>query len=144
MARVGIRAAVLSTTATVIKQTLGCLGCLLLLWGCHTEGDRETYSQELLQTLSREYPNDPSYPFQLGRLYLRDGRFDEARLQFEKSLRIDRNFHNARAGLGLVALEKHQLNRAKLLFDQVLKDDPGNRMAIRGLQRLSFEHHQSS
>lgn len=137
------RLTVLSITAAVTKPALLLIGALVFTLGC-SQADTETYSQRVLKKMSVEDPGDPNYPFQLGRLYLREGRLDEARMQFEKALQIDPSFHNAMAGLGFVALEEGQFERAKLIFNQVLNDDPGNQMATKGLQRVSFEILQAS
>lgn len=133
-----------SITTTVTKTTLGILGCLFLCFGCQNNRVETTYSQTEMGKLIEENPKDPHYYNELGKLYLDEGKIDEARKAFEKALKINPNCPKAQAGLGYVALEKKQYDRAEAIFKKVLREDPNNQMATKGLQRLAFERHQSS
>lgn len=127
----------------VVNLSFLLIGILGLSVGC-SRNDTETYSHRVLVEMSKKHSGNPKYSFLLGKLYLKEGKLDKARQQFEKALRIDQNFQNAQAGLGYIALKNGQYVRAKFIFDRVLQKDPGNHMAIKGLKRIAFETHQTS
>lgn len=82
------------------------------------------------------FPTNPNLAFQLGILYLRNDKLDEAENQFAQAIRLDNNYANAYYFLGLVLDKKGQKKIAIKAFEKVLDLNKGNELVEKILRNL--------
>ena len=71
------------------------------------------------------------------KLFVGQGRLEEAAPLFEQALRVNPDAAEAMAGLGLVAVRRTHLDEAGRWFQRALRVDPAQREAIDGLAQLA-------
>ncbi len=119
-----------------IKLKTDLLAVRLLLVGIF---DREGSSDEAINAMidsRKTFPANPSLAFQLGLLYLREDKIDEAGGQFLQAVRIDQNYANAHYFLGLVFDKKDKKDLAIKEFEKVLELNKGNKLVEKILENL--------
>ena len=112
------------------------LAARLLLVGIF---DREGSSEEAINAMiesRKAFPARPNLAFQLGLLYLRNDKLDEAGGQFVQAVQIDPNYANAHYFLGLVLDKKDKKDMAIKSFEKVLELNPGNKLVESILENL--------
>ncbi len=112
------------------------LSARLLLVGIF---DREGSSENAINAMieSRKvFPANPNLAFQLGLLYLREDKIDEAGGQFVQAVQIDHNYANAHYFLGLVLDKKGEKDMAIKSFERVLALNEGNKLVESILDNL--------
>ena len=112
------------------------LAARLLLVGIF---DREGSSEESINAMiesRKTSPRRPNLAFQLGLLYLRNDKLDEAGGQFVQAVQLDPNYANAHYFLGLVLDKKDRKDMAIKEFEKVLKLNEGNKLVESILKNL--------
>jgi len=71
-------------------------------------------------------PNDIGSLFQLGLLYYKNSRLEDARMVLERAVSINNNYSNARYFLGLVYDRQKKTNDAIGQFEKIAELNPGN------------------
>ena len=80
-----------------------------------------------MEQLAAKLAGSPLLHYNLGRAYVASGeRLDQARAQFQETLKIDPKFLPARLGLAEVELKRGESARATHYAEQVLNADPSN------------------
>lgn len=82
-------------------------------------------TEQDLQAKIRNFPKEPLNYFALGKHYYDEGRYLEAREQFEGALKQDRNHDLSNYFLGLTMIQSGELNEAEKLFEKRLKKGKG-------------------
>jgi len=109
-----------------------------------TQGKREE-AISTLEGLKRAAPfwwiaydpmQDVGLAFQLGVLYYRDEKYDEAQEEFERAVALSPNYSNARYFLGLIYDRKGQKGKAIEQFVEIEKFNPENEEVKRILANL--------
>ena len=101
--------------------------------------DREGSSDEAINAMidsRKTFPANPNLAFQLGLLYLRNDKIDEAGSQFVQAVQIDNNYANAHYFLGLVLDKKDKKDLAIEEFEKVLELNEGNELVEKILENL--------
>ncbi len=75
------------------------------------------------------------FPYQRGRIYLKNGETDSAVVEFEKAIKLDSNLYEADLFLGQIRLRSGNLAAAERSFRNVLKYEPFHRDALVGAAR---------
>ena len=112
------------------------LAARLLLVGIF---DREGSSEESINAMiesRKTFPRRPNLAFQLGLLYLRSDKLDEAGGQFVQAVQLDPNYANAHYFLGLVLDKKDRKDMAIKEFERVLELNKGNKLVESILDNL--------
>jgi len=81
-------------------------------------------------------PDNIGSLFQLGLLYYKDNRVDDARIIFERAVSINENYSNARYFLGLIYDRQNRKSDAIAQFEKILGLNPGNGEVINILSNL--------
>jgi len=112
------------------------LAARLLLVGIF---DREGSTEESINAMvesRKTFPRRPNLAFQLGLLYLRNDKLDEAGGQFVQAVKLDPNYANAHYFLGLVLDKKDRKELAIKEFEKVLELNEGNKLVESILDNL--------
>ena len=89
-----------------------------------------------LEEIKSIFPQDTELSFQLGMLYWREKKLEEAQEAFEMGVELDADYSNARYMLGLVYDEKGEKEKAKEQFERVAQLNPDNQEVIKILENL--------
>jgi tetratricopeptide (TPR) repeat protein len=116
-----------------LSQTLKRIASLL------ERGDQSAAERELLQAL-RESPKETLLFFNLGVVYERTTRLDEAAAAYEKAVTLRPDFADAWVNLGTVRARQGDLKRARESWERAVVLDP-NSPAWENLHRLSAQGH---
>jgi len=81
---------------------------------------------ELTSNWKKNSPNDPTPYLLAGDVYIRQQKFTEAKLEFEKAIVKDSKRPSARLGLVNVAVVQKEIPQALLLLEQLLIEFPNN------------------
>jgi tetratricopeptide (TPR) repeat protein len=112
------------------------LAARLLLVGIF---DRKGSNEEAINAMiesRKTFPRRPNLAFQLGLMYLRGDKLDEAGGQFVQAVQLDSNYANAHYFLGLVLDKKDKKEMAIKEFEKVLKLNEGNELVKSILENL--------
>lgn len=91
---------------------------------------------EIYEALSLKNPQNPKYPFEIGKILVLKKDYEGAQKQFQKCLVVKNTFVEAKIAMGYVALEAKQYRRAEMIFNGILAKDPSNKEARIGLQKV--------
>lgn len=110
-----------------------------------TEFDQAINGAMLYEALTKEYPNDPEYFYELGRYYDQLQKWDQAIASFQHALKMQPNNPDIRLALAYAYLFSYQLQKEDLyksehLFKQVLRSNPNYPEAAEGLKRAEALH----
>ena len=89
-----------------------------------------------LEELKKVSPEDIGIAFQLGMLYWRTEKLNEAQGEFEGIIESDSNYSNARYMLGLLYDKKGEKEKAREQFEKVARLNPENQEVIKILENL--------
>ena len=81
-------------------------------------------------------PNDPSLVFQLGLLYYRNNRKDDAFRAWQRAVFLFPNYSNARWYLSLLYEERGDLNSALEQVNEIQKLNPDNELVKQRIAQL--------
>jgi superkiller protein 3 len=101
--------------------------------------DREGENDKAIEAMidaRKASPANPNLAFQLGLLYLRQDKLDEAGAQFVQAIQIDKNYANAHYFLGLVLDKKDRKDLAIKEFEKVLELNKGNKLVQKIIENL--------
>ncbi len=79
-----------------------------------------------IETIKEVAPLDAGLAFQLGVIYYNDNQFDKAKGEFQRAIRLDGNYSNARYFLGLIYDREENKKGAILQFERIEKLNPEN------------------
>ena len=99
------------------------------------KNDTDRTQEYLLQALKYR----PAYPEalnNLGILYLRTGKRDEAVARFEESIRVAPDFDQSYLNLARVYALQGEAAKAKIVLQELLKRKPSNAQATKMLEQL--------
>lgn len=99
------------------------------------EGDKDKVIETMINS-RKAAPQNPNLAFQLGLLYFRDDKLDEAGSQFVQAIQLDKNYANAHFYLGLVLDKKDRKDLAIKEFEKVLELNKGNKMVQKIIDNL--------
>ena len=71
-------------------------------------------------------PDDPVAHFQMGNIYLSQGKLDQAIIEFEKALALAPKMLAAQNNLAMACAADRQYDRAQAEFKKLIELDPGN------------------
>jgi len=89
------------------------------------ENDARQFERERLENLVRQYPNDPDFRLEYGRLLLGEGEAEEAALHFQRAINDPRHRGEALLGLGRAFKLLGRYDLAIQQFDRALGENPG-------------------
>lgn len=89
-----------------------------------------------METLRNAYPLDVGIAFQLGILYLKQGKTDLAQIEFERAVEISPNFSNALWYLSVVYEQEGNLDGAVEILERIKVINPENELVTQRLDRL--------
>jgi tetratricopeptide (TPR) repeat protein len=101
--------------------------------------DREGENDKIIEAMidaRKTSPTNPNLAFQLGLLYLRQNKLDEAGAQFLQAIQIDKNYANAHYFLGIILDKKDRKNLAIKEFEKVLELNKGNKLVKKIIENL--------
>ncbi len=75
--------------------------------------------------MAKQRTSDPQYQYNVGLVYLQNGKYDEAIPYFQKSLGLKPNFDLALNALGLTFFMKGEFQQAVTYFEKCLQVNPG-------------------
>lgn len=75
--------------------------------------------------LAKKRATDPQYQYNVGLVYLQNGKYDEAIRYFQKSLSLKTNFDLALNAMGLALFMKGEFQQAVTYFEKCLQVNPG-------------------
>ncbi len=99
------------------------------------EGNKDKVLEAMIDS-RKAAPRNPNLAFQLGLLYFRDDKLDEAGSQFVQAIQLDKNYANAHFYLGLVLDKKDRKDLALKEFEKVLELNKGNKMVQKIIDNL--------
>ncbi len=99
------------------------------------EGNKDKVIEAMVNS-RKVAPKNPNLAFQLGLLYFRDDKLDEAGSQFVQAIQLDKNYANAHFYLGLVLDKKDRKDLAIKEFEKVLELNKGNKMVQQIIDNL--------
>ena len=115
----------------------------------HTRAGRARHflgqTAEALQHLNAAVQADPQYDrawYELGFLYLRVNRLDDAQRAFENVVRLNPDDYQAQGNLGYIDAKKGDLNGARRHFEAALRANPQDNVARSYLDRLKASQSQ--
>jgi len=115
----------------------------------HTRAGRARHflgqTAEALQHLNAAVRADPQYDrawYELGFLYLRVNRLDDAQRAFENVVRLNPDDYQAQGNLGYIDAKKGDLNGARRHFEAALRANPQDNVARSYLDRLKASQSQ--
>ncbi len=89
-----------------------------------------------MEELQKSYPEDVGVTFQLGLLYLKQGKSDLAKVEFEHALSIAPNYSNALWFLAAISEEEGNFDEALQLLEKVEELNPENQLVKQRLERV--------
>jgi tetratricopeptide (TPR) repeat protein len=75
--------------------------------------------------------------YELGFVYLRQNRLEDARVAFENVVRVNHEDYEAEGSLGVIYLRNRDLNRAEDHFKAALRINPDDKIAAKYLKQIS-------
>lgn len=72
------------------------------------------------------YAGAPGMPFRLGLLYYKNDQMDQAKMEFQEAVNLDKNYSNARYFLGLVLNKQGDKKAALEQFEKIAELNPDN------------------
>lgn len=75
--------------------------------------------------LAKKRDTDPQYQYNVGLVYLQNGKYDEAIRYFQKSLSLRTNFDLALNAMGLAFFMKGEFQQAVTYFEKCIQVNPG-------------------
>ncbi len=99
------------------------------------EGDKDKVVEAMINS-RKAAPQNPNLAFQLGLLYFRDDKLDEAGSQFVQAIQLDKKYANAHFYLGLVLDKKDRKDLAIKEFEKVLELNKGNKTVQKIIDNL--------
>jgi tetratricopeptide (TPR) repeat protein len=112
------------------------LSARLALVGVYDREGENDKAIEAMINARKASPTNPNLAFQLGLLYLREEKLDEAGTQFAQATQIDNNYANAHYFLGLVLDKKGRKDLAIKEFEKVLELNKGNKLVTKIIENL--------
>ena len=101
------------------------------------KGEMADKAQEILDTLTAEYPNHPLIPYGRGQLATLQGDMDTAITAFKTSIEQDPSFYAAPIALGEYYLSQGYTDETIALWKKSLRANPLNRVVRRRLHELT-------
>jgi tetratricopeptide (TPR) repeat protein len=101
---------------------------------------REIDPEEMraLEARARENESDAAVRTRIGTLYMEGGRYEDARLWLEESVRLDPEDLHARNHLAITYLSLSQVEPAVAAFEENLRKDPAHPASLLGLGRIKL------
>ena len=90
------------------------------------EGKTQQAIEKLEATKQVAPFDDTGLAFQLGVIYYNDEQFDKAKTEFERAVRLDENYSNARYFLGLIYDQEGKKEKAIEQFEKIASLNPDN------------------
>ncbi len=124
------------------------IGLITLVFSCCGKNTDEHIHQEsrcrcspdadarLAEMMARDYANDHK---KLGDRYFREGKLEEAKLSYHRSIAIDPTFTEAYYRLGQVYLKLNQSSKAKEIWEKGLEESPDDKKLLKALKKLLKE-----
>jgi tetratricopeptide (TPR) repeat protein len=88
---------------------------------------------EMLEQMAVNYPDDANLYYELGNIFYDQVMANEARLNYEKALKLDPKLNRARVNLAMLLAESDEVDSAKVLLGEALEMDPADPKAYTNL-----------
>jgi len=99
--------------------------------------DHLLIAEDVLLKTIKTSPNDPRLYYQLGILYLKMNKSDNAIRNLEKSIMLRPNYKEARFALGITFKALNENNKSKMEFEYILKNiDPNDVLTKKYLEQV--------
>lgn len=102
----------------------------------YTDIKEFNYAKDLLDVHLDKHPNDPNLFSSYGKLKEKEGKQDEARKYFQKSLEIDSSNLRHTLDFANFSFKRGHIKEARKMFEDTLKFDPENSDVIYNLAQL--------